>query len=167
MRRSVKMTNSLYQRYATDPGAEKEGQLLRLGDVRMLVARAGGSNEAFKRVFSQKTKPYRYELQKGTMDDDVSTDIMVETYAETIVLGWEQKIDGEWQPYILGPDDEKLEFTKENFCKVMKDLPELFKEVVQFANATEAFLAQEEEDDMGNSLTSSSGTSSGGESSNS
>lgn len=156
------MALSPYARFKSNKEAELDGLLFSpMEGVRFLVARAGGRNESFKRAFAQKTKPFRHQIQNETLSDEKSNELMAEVYAETVIKGWESQIDGDWKPVLLDENGKEMPFTKANFCKVMRDLPELFRQITTFANDASVFLEQDEAEDAGNSQSASDGTSSG------
>jgi hypothetical protein len=144
---------SLYKMFHTDADAEKAGIVLDYGDTRFTVARAGGANADFKRLFTTKLKPYRRQIDAGTMDDDVANRLMAETYAETVIIGWEGRtvVDGEelWGPEIETPAGE-LKFTAEACVTLLLDLPELFTDLQAMANQAANFRDTEMEEDVKN-----------------
>lgn len=132
---------NLYKQFNTDTKRERDGINLQYGfvdeaqtkPIQIRIARAGGSNAAYKRVLENRVKPYRRQIQNETLDLDTMTAIMREVYAETIVLGWNNVQDAE------GND---MAFSKENVIKLFTDLPELFEDV-QNAASTQALFRQE------------------------
>ncbi len=138
---------SLYKIFRTDEAAEREGVWLEYATAdgkppaRIKIARAGGSNARYGRVFEAKTKPYRRQMQLGTLDDKTSERLYAELYAETVVLAWENVEDEQ---------GAKLPFTRENVVKILTDLPELFADVRLQANRLAPFRAVEREADSGN-----------------
>lgn len=139
---------SLYEQFKTDEKVEKDGVWIEyaLGTdappARIKVARAGGSNSKYNRIFEAKAKPYRRQLAAGTLDEKTSTRIYAEVYADSVVLAWEN---------INGPDGKPMEFTRDNIIKLFTDLPELFDDVRAQASRIAAFRSQiATEEDSGN-----------------
>ena len=68
---------SLYSQFGTDKTVEKEGVFLQYGTtkdgkpIQIKICRAGGANTAYNRAMEAKTKPYRRQLQNGTLDMEV------------------------------------------------------------------------------------------------
>jgi len=146
---------SLYKTFATDDTAEKQGITVDYGDTRFLIARAGGANSAFKKCFGTKIKPYRRQIDQGTIDDSVANRLMAEAYAEAVVLGWQSKtVDDQgnekWLDTIEGPDGKPMKFTAENCTKVLIDLPELFADLQVMAGQASNFRTEEVEEDAKN-----------------
>lgn len=155
---------SLYTMFASDEVIEKDGVLLRYGDNRLLIARAGGANRKFAEIFREKAKPYRYAIDHQQIDEDDSTRLMAEVYAETVVLGWESVVrdketnevvlDGKGKPKlqkkIMDKEGKLMSFSVENCTKLLIDLPELFRDIQQMSQRVENFRKSEEATDLGN-----------------
>lgn len=108
---------TLYQAFKTDTNLEVQGVTLDFGVAKFKVRRAGGSNRAYATVFSNKSKPHIRKINTGTLDEDTGLQILLDTYFEAVVLGWEGVTDENGEP---------LEYNRENFHKVMRDLPDLW-----------------------------------------
>ena len=118
--------------YITDPTLESDkGVWLDFpGDRGFLVYRAGGSNEAYARKFQHLIKPYRRQLDKGTISKEVSDHILRQVYAETIIKDWRGIKDEQGQ---LVP------FTTENCVEFLKAFPELFADIQSLAGELATF----------------------------
>lgn len=155
--------SSLYKMFASDEAMEKEGVLLNFGDVRFLIARAGGANRKFAEVFKDKAKPFRYAIDHGQMSEEDSNRLMAEVYAETVVLGWESVVRDEdgrvvktaagqpkVQKKIEGKDGKLVPFTTESCIDLLCDLPDLFRDIQKMAGEAANFRKDEEAEDAGN-----------------
>lgn len=140
---------SLYKTFKTSGDLEKTGIYLQYGfvdddperPIRILIARAGGSNTKFARILEAKTKPYRRAIQTETMDPKMADNIFREVYAESVVLGWDNVSD---------VDGVALPFSKENVVKVFTDLPDLYADVREQANKAALFREAVLEEDAKN-----------------
>lgn len=154
---------SLYKDFATDKNMERSGVLLNYGDVRLLIARAGGSNRKFSEVFKEKAQPYRYAIDHGKMSEEDANRIMAEAYAESVILGWQSVVrdengdvvrDSKGKPKIQqsieGKDGKQMKFTVENCTQLLLDLPDLFRDIQQMASDQRNFQKEEEKADAGN-----------------
>src|SRR5687768_6541126 len=106
---------NLYKQFKANKDLETKGVCLEIGDSRFYVRRAGGGKRAFATTFAEKTKPFQRQVQLGTLPEDKALDIMLDTYWDAVMLNWENVAD---------ENDNPLEYNKENFKKVMRDLPE-------------------------------------------
>jgi hypothetical protein len=133
---------SLYNQFKSDDKLEKEGILLQYGEnskklpICIRIARAGGSNVAFRKRMEIIVKPYRRQLQTETIDEKTLERIIRQVYAETVVLGWENV------------EDEKgmaLPFTVDNCMRLFNDLPDLFLDIQEQAQRAALFRTEVQE----------------------
>lgn len=157
------MSNNLYSMFRTDKAVESEGILVNYGDVRFRIARAGGGNQKFKKVFQQKAKPFRRQIDNELMSEEASDRLMAEVYAETVVLKWESLKKDEhdeavrdehgnevWEPVFVTEDGTRLDFNEKNVVKVLLDLPELFADIKDMAAKASNYRKALSEADAGN-----------------
>ncbi|HOK44370.1 MAG TPA: hypothetical protein PLK67_00460 [Bryobacteraceae bacterium] len=130
-----------YSVFQTDKTLEKEGIILDYGDFKIKIARAGGANVAFQKALASKIRPYKRQIDAGTIPDDVAEKLLLDVYAESVVLGWEGVTDEKGKP---------LPFSKENVVKLFSDLPDLFRDVQNQAAAISNFRAEVTEDTIKN-----------------
>ncbi len=130
-----------YSIFRTDKALEKEGIILDYGDFKIKVARAGGANAAFQKALTSKIRPYKRQIDAGTIPDDVAEKLFLDVYAESVVLGWEGVTDEHGKP---------LPFSKENAVKLFSDLPDLFRDVQSQAASISNFRAEVTEDTIKN-----------------
>jgi len=136
---------NLYSLYETDNNLETKGIGLRFGEAVFFVKRAGGANTDFDRVYEEKTRNMTSRLQLAALSEEQSSRILAEVYAESVVIGWENVTDRDGNP---------LEYTKDNFIRLMTDLPTLWKAIRTEAANHEHFRraqARQEGETLGNS----------------
>ena len=142
---------NLYDTFETDKSAERDGIVLDYGfnskkqPLQIRIARAGGSNVRFSKALELKTRPYKRAIANDSLDPQVAEKLMIEVYADTVVLGWTGVEDRE---------GNALEFNRENVVKVLTDLPDLFADIQQQSQKAALFRAKLREDDAGNSPSS-------------
>lgn len=125
--------------YLTDPSVEREdGVWLRFpGDRKIHVLRAGGSNRKFLQAFSALTKPHKRQMQRGTLDPDLSDKILIEVYLEAVILGWEGFCEANGTP---------IKYSKTAARELFTQVPELFQDVVNFASDAATFQQRDAEE---------------------
>lgn len=139
---------NLYNTFETNKDLEKDGILLDYGfnsknePVQIRIARAGGSNVRFAKTLEQRMRPYKRAIANDTMDNKVAEKLLMEAYADAVILGWEGVEDRDGQP---------LEFTRDNVLKVLQDLPDLFVDIQQQSQKVALFRADLREEEAGNS----------------
>ena len=127
---------SLYKTFQTSQDLEKNGIELQYGEndkgqeIIIRVARAGGANNAYNKRLEALVKPYRRQISSETIDNKVLEKLILQAFAETVVLGWSGVEDAE---------GNALECTVENVIKLFTDLPDLFKDVQDQAQKSVLF----------------------------
>ena len=140
--------SGLYQAFETNKNLENSGIELDYGKnskgapIRIRIARAGGANKRFAKVLDRLLRPYKRQLANDQLSDDVAKDVMIQAYADAVVLGWEGVEDREGNP---------MEFSRDNVVKLFTDLPELFLDVQQQSQKAALFLVDILEGEQGNS----------------
>ena len=123
-----------YELFKTDEDIENKGVSLNYGNFKIVVARAGGSNKKYLNLLEAKLRPYRRQIQTGTLDQETDVRVLAEVYAETVVLGWEG---------VTNEDGESIPFTKPNIIKLLTELPDLFADLRAQANNVSLFRSED------------------------
>jgi len=124
----------IFEQYATDETAELEGRWFPLDKkTKVLVARTGNAN--YNKALRQRMKDAQIDLEDQTDENEkLVTDLVIETMAETILLGWKG----------LFLKKEELTYSKTNAMKVLA--VKGFRERISgIAGKLESFRVKEEE----------------------
>lgn len=144
--------SSMYEAFRTDKEAERNGIIVDYGEFRITVARAGGANKQYQKALEVRTRPLRRAIDSGSLDNERSTEILRQVYAQTVVRNWEVKNeDGEWVPGIEGPEGDLVPFNRDNVLTTFNALPDLFSDLMQQAQSHALFTAKLREEAAGNS----------------
>lgn len=136
------MTTSIFDLFDTNKNSEVEGIIHRVTpEISFTLARAGGANARYSKVLAAKMRPYTRQIADETIDIDLANDILIEVFAETVLLGWKGITDAE---------GNEIPFTVENAVALFKQLPDLFFDVRDHAGKMANFRAQEITDVVGN-----------------
>lgn len=126
---------SLYSQFATNQGKEVDGVLVQYGPnsdgtvPTFKLSRMGKSNKRYAKALDAATKPYRRQLELGTMDQATSERVFMEVFVTTVLLSWDDvEIQG-----------EKAAFNKANAIKLLTDLPELYDDLQEKAKSAALF----------------------------
>lgn len=128
---------SIFKQYKTDANAENNGVRVEKGSnednskIVFILARAGKSNTGYKLAFERATKPHKYAIQKGTLDEEISQAIVRDVFCGHVLKGWENVRDEN------GVD---IPFSVENAKKLMVELPDLYEELSATASDNATFL---------------------------
>jgi len=122
---------STYGKFRTDPEREKAGIWVQYGPAgKFLLARAGGSNKEYAVRLEQLTRQHLKSIQHGMLDPVLADEILRQVYAEKVIRDWEGVTD---------EDGNLLPFSVANCVKLLKDLPELFRLIVEDAQGFELY----------------------------
>lgn len=130
---------SLYKLYKTDEKKLESGIRVPIGmnDDKtiptFILTRAHKSNVRYAKSLERETKPYRRQIELGTMDNMLAEAISRRVFIETCLLDWENVQDEKNQPLAL---------THENAEKLFTDLPDLYDELYQQSTKASAFLEE-------------------------
>ena len=135
---------SFYTQYNTDENLENgQGVDLDYGDCGTItIHRAGGTNKKYAKVASAKLKPFSRQIKMGTADAEAIRKVMVEIYADSVIVGWKGVKDAEGKP---------MKFSRENVIKLMNDLPDLFDDIQDQADKISLFRKEQAEEIAKNS----------------
>lgn len=133
---------SIYDQFQTDAEHETKGIEIDYGDGGVFrIKRAGGANNEFAKALEARTRPYRRQIEMGTIDQKVADKLLIETFVDTVLITWEGVKDRE------GKD---IKYSKEAAVKLFTDLPELFVDIREKAMNVANFLIGNVEDDAKN-----------------
>lgn len=130
---------SMQSLFGTDPELEKNGVVVDYGDYRITIARAGGANKRYSTVLEAKAKPYKRAVQAEVLPDEIADRILLETFAETVILNWETLEGEEWKQGILFDDSGLVPFNVENVMAALKAVPDQWQDIKVCANKFSLF----------------------------
>ena len=123
------------QDYVTDGIIELKGVDLSFGKGRFItIARAGGSNQAFKFYSANKFKSHNKEMKRGELDEAVAEATMHDIYASKVVIGWKG-----W----TGDNGKDIPFTVKNCIALFKASPEIYRIVYEESQNLDNFRKEE------------------------
>ena len=118
----------LFKSFATDSTLESNGTWVPFGDVKFLVARMG--NPHYAKKLNKLYEAHRHALD---MEDEAANTLneklMVEVMADTILLGWEGKVEF---------DGKVLPYSRENAVKALA-LKDFRAEIARMAADMDAY----------------------------
>lgn len=124
----------IFDTYATDETAELEGRWFPLDKkTKVLVARTGNAN--YLKAMRQRMKDAQIDTEdQSDENEQLVTDLVIETMAETILLGWKG----------LFLKKEELAYSKTNAMKVLA-VKGFRERISNIASKLESFRVKEEE----------------------
>lgn len=130
---------TIWDQYGTSPVLEQEGVWLEFQGCRIKVARAGGANKRYTSLVDSRIRPYRRQIEKGTLGEEFSKKLIMDCFAETVVLDWENMVDQDGETL--------LPFSIGNVKKVFEALPNFYEEVMSLCTDIANFRSHNIEDD--------------------
>lgn len=121
---------SIYQQFRTNPEIEQNGVTIDYGDFKFMIARAGGANRRYEQALEKKARPFRRALANDLLPNSRQREILMEVFAETVVLGWEG---------IRGEDGEEISHSPAACLQLFKDLPDIFDDIKEQAERAALF----------------------------
>lgn len=132
-----------FNAYKSDETLESQGIVLNYGkDGKFIVARAGGANKKFAKALEARGRPYRRQIENGTVNNEVLENLLREVFVETVILGWEGVKDQQ--------TGEDIPFSKENCLALFEQVPNLFVDLREQATLFANFRAESIEEDAKN-----------------
>lgn len=148
---TINKSAGMYARFKTDTSLEQTGVTVDYGTFRVKVARAGGKNTEYSKVYEELTRDIRQELDSGVLPEETSIAINHELYARTVVKGWEVKSEsGKWVEGIEAEDGSIVVVTVDNLVKVFNDLPDLFLDIQRVSKTLGVYLQHAQKADLKN-----------------
>ena len=149
---------SLSKHFKTVKDLEKLGVACEYGlnskgkPITFMIARAGGSNQAYLDYLEALSKPHRHAIQTERVDNKVLQAILKKAFISKCLKGWEN-VEAEWLPTIpmevtidgitetkdVHPD---LPFTQENVEKLYEEFPDLYTDHQDLASKNAMYLQE-------------------------
>lgn len=127
--------------FGMDRKKEQDGVGIQFGSTfKVLIARAGGANEDFKKAIEELTRPYRRMIVNDMLPSELENQIMHQAYARTIVRSWENCVD----------EGKDVPFSVDNCVAMFEKWPEFYDFVRAESNRTANYRAAAIEADAGN-----------------
>lgn len=114
--------------YVTDPDLERDGIRLAFGKGRFIdIRRAGGSNTEFLTDMAERVRKHEKEIEDGVLEEEVASKEFIESYARTVVIGWEGWKDakGKDVPFNVENCVALFQASEEIYSKVRKNAQDL------------------------------------------
>lgn len=133
--------SSLATLFGSDVKKEVDGIVVEFGPVRVRLARAGGANKIFGKLFEEKMRPYRRMIANELLPDETAQRILFEAYAEAVVLEWSGVTDEQ---------GEDIEYSPAACVEQFTAYPDFFRFVKEESERLRNFRTASEETDTKN-----------------
>lgn len=136
-------TKTLFAQYGSDPKLEVEGKWLdfEASGIRVLLARAGGSNNAFRAAEAKFVSVHGSNIAE--MPPEEFGELLAEVYGHHVVM----KIEGEG---FVDEDGNPMESNPETHTAILRALPDFFEEIRMISRERSTFRRERDKAVAGN-----------------
>lgn len=129
---------SLYKQYETNSNKETTGVEIEFPEAAdeqgnipaFAICRMGGANKSYAKALEAATRPYRRQIQLGTMKNEVAEKLFMEVFVDTVLKGWKNVKDR---------NGNLIEFSRESALILFNDLPEVYQRLQEEAQLVANF----------------------------
>lgn len=146
---------SLRKTFKTDSQLETQGKKFVIGineddgsEQFVILARMGKANKEYIKMVEVKSAPHRAAIEHGSMPEKLSTRIMREVFAHTVVKGWGGLRESEWTGN--DADTKERKYTPEAAIELFEQLPDLYDDWADKARAASNFRSEQLKVEAGN-----------------
>jgi len=136
---------NLTKEFKTDKESEVNGIWEDFGDgCEIKIARIGNPN--FRKVSTEVRKPYKKQINRGTLSEEKTTNLLIKILAKTIILDWKGLTEND-----ENGKEVEIEYNYANCIRVLTDYPDFREQVVEISTSMEAYkinLDEEEEENL-------------------
>lgn len=134
---------SLRKQFETNTAKEVDGVAIEFGEnddgtrPTFWISRMSRANQQYTKTLETVTRPYRRQMDLGTLANDVAEKLFLEVFVKTILKGWDNvKLSD-----VTGDSNDEgfAPFNVENATKLMKGLPELYDDLQAQAKSAALF----------------------------
>lgn len=141
--------NNPFALFETDEALEKtQGIRIDYGAFYFQIGRMDVPGTPFAAYMREQMRPYDRAIALGQMDDKVSEGIMLGGFSKFMVFGWGSKEHGDG--FMVGRDGSPIPFSAENVAALLRDLPQLFMDLLNQSRSFTHFRKAGLDADAGN-----------------
>lgn len=133
----IKMSG-LFKQFKTNKNKESSGVVIEFPEAEnenktipcFQIARMGKGNKDYDKALEAATRPYRRQMQLGTMKNDVAEELFLEVFCSTVLRGW---------AYVQDENGQEIQFSKKAAVALMKELPDVYERLQEEAKLAANF----------------------------
>lgn len=130
--------SGLFKQFKTNSDKETAGVEIEFPEAQnddgtiptFIISRMGKSNKAYAKTLEAATRPYRRQVELGTMKNEVAEALFMSVFVDTILKGW-KNVQDEKGVEIL--------FSKESAIQLMQMLPDVYDRLQEEAKMSANF----------------------------
>lgn len=106
-----------------------------------VISRMGKSNKTYSKALEAATRPYRRQVELGTMKNEVAETLFMGVFVDTILKGWKNVQDEK---------GEEIVFSKDAATALLTELPDVYERLQEEAKLSANFRDSALESESGN-----------------
>uniref|UniRef100_A0AAU7YUE3 Virion structural protein n=1 Tax=Stenotrophomonas phage vB_SmaS_QH3 TaxID=3229738 RepID=A0AAU7YUE3_9CAUD len=130
--------SGLHKQFKTNSAKESEGVEIEFPEAQnddgtvptFVISRMGKSNKAYSKALEAATRPYRRQVELGTMKNEVAETLFMGVFVDTILKGWKNVQDENGQP---------IAFSKDSAIALLGELPDVYERLQEEAKLSANF----------------------------
>jgi len=147
----------LYAMYETNKKEEVGGKWITEGPAKVKMARMGGKNTQYGKIFEKLSKKYNINVEslKDDVNREKAEDLALEVFVKAVIKDWKTlNEDDEWVDGILVRDSKGKKtiepYSHRHAIKLLKAIPDYYSKLTDHAGKMQTFLLKQEEEDVKN-----------------
>ena len=140
---------SHYSQFKMDENKENDGVKILFSEAEnedgtipaFFISRMGKTNKRYSKALDIATRPYRRQLELGTLASDVAESVFMSVFADTVLMGWENVRDAKAKDIV---------FNAQNAIKLFHDLPDVYERLQEESKIVSNFRSAELESEAKN-----------------
>lgn len=141
--------NGLFKQYKTNATKEAEGVEIEFPEAEnedgsiptFVISRMGKGNKAYAKSLEAATRPYRRQVELGTLKNEVAEGLFLNVFVDTILRGWKN---------IQDENGADIPYSKDNAVKLLNDLPDVYERLQEEAKLSANFRDSNLDTEAGN-----------------
>lgn len=141
--------SGLHKQFKTNSAKETEGVKIEFPEAQnddgtiptFIISRMGKSNKAYSKALEAATRPYRRQVELGTMKNDVAEKLFLNVFVDTILRGWENVQD---------ESGEAIPYSKDSAIALLEELGDVYDRLQEEAKISSNFRDSALEDEAKN-----------------
>lgn len=141
--------SGLHKQFKTNSVKEIEGVEIEFPEAQnddgsiptFIISRMGKGNKAYSKALEAATRPYRRQVELGTMKNEVAETLFMGVFCDTVLKGWKN---------VQNESGEAIAFSKDSAMALMAELPDVYERLQEEAKLSANFRDSALEAEAGN-----------------
>jgi len=130
--------SGLFKQFKTNATKEVEGVEIEFTEATnddgsiptFIISRMGKSNKAYAKALEASTRPYRRQVELGTLKNEVAEGLFLNVFVDNVLKGWKNVLDEE---------GNEIAYSKEAAISLMTALPDVYERLQEEAKLASNF----------------------------